>query len=385
MKIYLDNAATTQLDSTVFQEMEPYLFESYGNPSSSHAAGRAARTAIEASRRTIADLLNAAPENIVFTSGGTEADNTAIISTVRSKGIKLVISSKFEHHAVLNTLKYLEQRGEIRVVFLKHDDNGTLSLSHLEQLLAANEKALVSLMHANNELGNLIDIQQVGALCKSAGAIFHSDTVQSICQYQYDTQTLPADFLVASAHKFHGPKGVGFLYARDPKALTPFLHGGAQERGLRSGTENVSGIVGMAKALSLSYANQANHQQHLSELKEKMINNLISKIPGIRFNGNSARKKLSLNNVLNVALPLADSGQDVLSFLDQHEIYASGGSACSAKSNSHVLSALGVSAGLTNIRFSFSRYTTEEELEYTVDLLSGLYVNTALKEMSTIC
>ncbi len=385
MKIYLDNAATTPLSRSVFQAMEPYLFESYGNPSSAHHAGRAARSAIENSRKTIADLLNADPSSIIFTSGGTEADNTAIVSAILANGIRLAITSHFEHHAVLNTLKQLQAKGVIRIVYVKHDESGNLSISHLEQLLAANEKAFVSLMHGNNEIGNLNDIHQIAELCQSFGAIFHTDTVQSICQYQYDTKRLKADFLVGSAHKFHGPKGVGFLYARNPETLLPFINGGAQEKGLRSGTENVSGIVGLAKALSLAYSDLAQHQQHISNIKEKMINNLLSKIPGIRFNGNSASRKLSLATVLSVALPNPENGQSALTFLDQHDIYASGGSACSSKSSSHVLTALGLETGQTNIRFSFSRYTTEQEVDRAVERLSSLYVRAALREMTAIC
>ena len=385
MKIYLDNAATTPLSRDVFQAMEPYLFESYGNPSSAHYAGRTARSAIENSRKTIAELLNADPKSIIFTSGGTEADNTAIISSIHSNGIRLAITSHFEHHAVLNTLKKLQNEGLIKIIYVKHDERGNLSISHLEQLLAANEKAFVSLMHGNNEIGNLNDIHQIAELCQSFGAIFHTDTVQSIYQYQYDTKSLSADFLVGSAHKFHGPKGVGFLYARHPEALLPFINGGSQESGLRGGTENVSGIVGLAKALSLAYSELNKQQQHIANIKEKMINNLLSKIPGVSFNGNSASKKTSLATVLNVALPDPESGHSVLSFLDQHNIYASGGSACSSKSSSHVLNALGLASGQTYIRFSFSRYTTEQEVTQAVERLSSLYVKAALREMTAVC
>jgi cysteine desulfurase len=385
MKVYLDNAATTTLSRSVFEAMEPYLFEHFGNPSSSHQQGIVARTAIEQSRKTIADLLNTSPASIIFTSGGTEADNTAITSAIRVNGIKLAITSNLEHHAVLNTLKQLEQNGEIRVLYLKHDEKGNLSAAHLERLLAANERAFVSLMHGNNEIGNLNNIHQFAEVCQSYGAIFHSDTVQSIYQFSYDTQVLKADFLVGSAHKFHGPKGVGFLYARQPELITPLINGGSQERGLRSGTENVSGIVGMAKALSLAHANLQGHQEQLTNLKEQMINKLISRIPGIRFNGNSGNKKLSLPSVLSVAIPAGDNGQSPLSYLDQHQIYASGGSACSSKSVSHVLNAIGTDPGQHTIRFSFSAFTTEAEIDFAVEKLSNLFVKTALNEMHVLC
>ncbi|MBE9598058.1 cysteine desulfurase family protein [Pedobacter sp. MC2016-24] len=385
MKVYLDNAATTTLSRTVFQAMEPYLFEHFGNPSSAHQQGRAARSAIETSRATIASLLNTTPDTIIFTSGGTEADNLAIISAIRAHGIKLAITSNLEHHAVLNTLKQLEKAGEIQLLYLKHDARGNISVAQLERLLEANDKAFVSLMHGNNEIGNLNDIHQFAEVCKSYGAIFHSDTVQSIYQYQYDTQLLKADFLVGSAHKFHGPKGVGFLYARNPEIIRPLINGGAQERGLRSGTENVSGIVGLAEALNLAQSNLQHHQQHVSNLKEKMINDLISKIPGIKFNGNSGNKRLSLPSVLSVSIPTADNGQSPLSYLDQHQIYASGGSACSSKSVSHVLNAIGTDSSQHTIRFSFSTLTTAEEIEYAVDKLSGLFVKSALKEVHVMC
>ncbi|MHA4895482.1 cysteine desulfurase family protein [Pedobacter sp. PWIIR3] len=385
MKIYLDNAATTSLSRDVFNAMEPYLFESYGNPSSSHYEGRAAKVAIEQSRKTIADLLNADPKSIIFTSGGTEADNTAIVSAIRANGIKVAITSQLEHHAVLNTLKQLEKSGTIKLFFVKNDDQGALSIPHLQVLLEKNESAFVSLMHANNEIGNLNDIHQIAEVCQSFGAIFHTDTVQSICQYQYNTKLLRADFLVGSAHKFHGPKGIGFLYARNPERLIPMLNGGAQERGLRSGTENVSSIVGLAKALELAYTNLSQHHQHFINVKGKMINDLLSKIPGIKFNGHSASKQQSLATVLSVSLPNPENGQSVLSYLDHHGICASGGSACSSRSSSHVLSALGLANKQTNIRFSFSRYTTEDEVSEAVDRLASLYVKDALREISSVC
>jgi cysteine desulfurase len=387
MRIYLDNAATTPLSREVFRAMEPYFFENFGNPSSSHHHGKAARTAIEQSRRIIADLLNARPEQIIFTSGGTEADNTAIVSAIRSQGIRIAITTAFEHPAVLNPLRALQRSGEIKIIYLRHDEKGNLSLSHLDQLLAAHGKAFVSVMHGNNEIGNLNDIQEIAACCKSYGAIFHTDTVQTMGQYRFDTQNLGADFLVGSAHKFHGPKGIGFLYKKDLDPIAPLILGGSQEKGQRSGTENVSGIIGLAKALELSYTNSSAYQPHLRHLKNKMIYNLINRIPGIRFNGNTANEKLSLSTVLSVSLPEAPDGRSPLLYLDQQEISASGGSACSSNSGtgSHVLSALGVEPDRTTIRFSFSRYNTIEEIDDVVDRLASLYVKETLHELSAVC
>lgn len=382
MRIYLDNAATTPLNREVFLAMEPYLFENFGNPSSSHFHGRSARVAIEQSRGIIADLLNAAPGNIVFTSGGSEADNTAILSGIRTNQIRLAITTPFEHHAVLHTLKALERNGEIRILYLKHDERGNISLSHLEQLLAANERAFVSVMHGNNEIGNLNDIGSVAAVCRTYRAVFHSDTVQSMGQYRYDTQSLNVDFLVGSAHKFHGPKGAGFLYRNIAHELQPLINGGAQEYRQRAGTENVTGIVGLAKALEIAYRNQSAHQKHLVKLKERMIFKLTDKIQGISFNGNSAQHEGTLNSVLSVSLPELVNGISPLHYLDQHQISASGGSACNSHSGtgSHVLSALGYDFSRPTLRFSFSRYNTEEEIDYAVEKLAGLYVKQAFPE-----
>jgi cysteine desulfurase len=375
MKIYLDNAATTPLSIDVFQAMQPYFFENFGNPSSAHHCGRDAKTAVEKSRKVIAELLNTTPEHIIFTSGGTEADNTAILSAIRENQIKLAITTPFEHHAVLNTLKNLQQNGEIKLVFLEHDDRGNLSLSHLEQLLAAGEKAFVSVMHGNNEVGNLNNIDEIAEVCSKYSAVFHSDTVQTMGQYVYDTQKLKADFLVGSAHKFHGPKGAGFLYKRSSAAIRPFINGGAQESSQRSGTENVTGIVGLAKALEIAYENRDAYQKHIGTLKERMIFRLSNSIPGVKFNGNSALQNLSLSTVLSAAIPQTLTGASPLDYLDIFQICASGGSACSSHSatGSHVLGALGTDPARSTIRFSFSRYNTAEEVDYVVDKLADLF------------
>jgi cysteine desulfurase len=383
MRIYLDNAATTPLSKEVFQAMEPYIFENFGNPSSSHSHGRQARTAIEASRKIIADLLNTSPAQIIFTSGGTEADNTAIRSTIRSQDIKRAITTRLEHHAVLHTLEDLQKNGEITLVYLKHDSRGNIAVGELEQLLSAGEKAFVSIMHGNNEIGNLNDIHGFGELCCRYGAIFHTDTVQTMGQYRYDTQQLKADFLVGSAHKFHGPKGVGFLYRKAGDKLTPFITGGAQERGQRSGTENVSGIVGLAKALEISYADASSNQQQIGRLKQKLIRDLRSTLPDIRFNGNSAELH-SLKTVLSVSLPEHASFQSPITYLDQHDICVSGGSACTSGSGSHVLGALGNNSGRSTIRFSFSKFNTEQEVDQVVGQLAKLYQTNSFAGMRAV-
>lgn len=387
MRIYLDNAATTPLSREVFQAMEPYLFEQYGNPSSTHYHGREARIAVERSRSTIASLLNTAPDHIIFTSGGTEADNTAILSAIRGHQIKHAVTTPFEHHAVLNTLKTLQRNGEISLTYLNHDEKGNLYLSHLEELLAKNEKTFVSVMHGNNEIGNLNNIDHIAEVCCRYGAIFHSDTVQSMGQYRYDTQSLKADFLVGSAHKFHGPKGAGFLYRRSADHISPFINGGSQEKGQRSGTENITGIVGLAKALELAYTNIDSYQNHISKLKERMIYKLLNRIPGIKFNGNSAQKDLSLSTILSVSVPDLETGISPLVYLDQQEISASGGSACTSRSTSgsHVLSALGDDFERSTLRFSFSRNNTEEEIDYVVEKLANLFIKEALTEMRAVC
>lgn len=384
MRIYLDNAATTPLSREVFQAMEPYFFDNFGNPSSTHYLGRQTRTAIAHSRGIIADLLNTSPDHILFTSGGTEADNTAILSAIHANDIKLAITTPFEHHAVLNTLKALQRSGKIRLVYLKHDKSGNLSVSHLDQLLAANERAFVSVMHGNNEIGNLNDIDEIAEICSNYNAIFHSDTVQTMGQYKYNTQQLKADFLVGSAHKFHGPKGIGFLYKRSVELLRPVINGGAQEQGQRSGTENVAGIVGLAKALEVAYRNRDFNQTYIGNLKERLIYKLTNKIPEIRFNGNSAHKGASLSTVLSISLP--DTDVSPLIYLDQHQICASGGSACNSRSgkSSHVLSALGTDVDRSTIRFSFSRYNTAEEIDYTADKLADLFVKEIVSEIEVV-
>lgn len=373
MSIYLDNAATTQLDREVFDEMTPYLLQNFGNPSSHHVHGRVVKNAIENARETIANLLNASPNEIVFTSGGTEADNTAILSSVRSHQIKHVITTPFEHHAVLHTLEVLQNNGEIKLSFIDTDNRGNLDINHLDNLLKSNTRSLVSVMHANNEIGNLNNIELIGEVCKSRGALFHSDTVQTMGHYRHDLSKLKTHFIAASAHKFHGPKGVGFIYCRDGVQLSQLLHGGSQERKQRAGTENIHGIIGLAKALEIAYRDIDEHRVYIQQLKNRMIAKLQEQIGDVQFNGNSAIADKSLYTVLSASLPVNHASGDLLTYLDQNNISVSGGSACSTGSASHVLQAIGADTFRNTIRFSFSKFNTAEEIDYTVEKLSALY------------
>jgi cysteine desulfurase len=364
-KIYLDNAATTPLDPIVLETMLPYFTEFFGNPSSIHTFGRKTKSAIENARKLIASLLHTSPGEIFFTSGGTEADNMAIIQSVETLGVKHVVSSRVEHHAVLHTLDYLEKAEKITVTYLANDDKGVIDVESLSDILSKNPKTLVSLMHGNNEIGNLVDLKKVGEICKAHGALFHSDTVQTMGHYPFNLQEIPMNFLVGAAHKFHGPKGVGFLYINAENKINPILHGGSQERNMRGGTENLYGIVGMAKALELALSEQESHQKHILDLKKTLKEKLEANIPGISFNGLSAEMDASLYTVLNVRFPAHKDNEMLLFNLDIEGIACSGGSACSSGTDvgSHVLGALNVPVDTANIRFSFSRFTTHEEIE----------------------
>lgn len=375
MRVYLDNAATTPVDAEVFETMKPYFTSIFGNPSSIHTHGREAKAAIEKSRKTVADLLNTSPSEIFFTSGGTEADNTAIRCSVNALGIGHCITSRIEHHAVLHTMELLEKQGKIKLSYVNLSDNGHIDYDHLDELLRQNDKSLVSLMHANNEIANLTDISRVGEMCREYDAVFHSDTVQTMAHYQHDLQQLNAQCIVGSAHKFHGPKGVGFLYINREHKIDPFIFGGAQERNMRGGTENVCGIIGLAKALEIAYANMAQHRKHIEGLKTRMIASLQDAIPGVSFNGDCINSDRALYTVLNVCLPESDNNEMLLFNLDINKISASGGSACSSGSNvgSHVLTALNTDPNRGAIRFSFSKYNTVKEIDYTVEKLAEFY------------
>ncbi len=372
-RIYLDNAATTPLDPEVLEAMLPLMTENFGNPSSIHAHGREVRSMIEKSRKNIANLLNTSPSEIFFTSGGTEADNTAIYGSIESLGIRHVIASPIEHHAVLHTLGFLEKQSKIEFSMLEIDAKGNINYEQLSDLLRSKPRSLVSLMHGNNEIGNLLDIELVGNLCEEYKAIFHSDTVQTMGFYKHDLQQLNVDFIVGAGHKFHGPKGVGFLYINAKNKIQPFVHGGAQERNMRGGTENIYGIVGIAKALEIAYQEMEANRQHIEGLKLRMIDKL-NNIEGIAFNGESGNMDKSAYKVLNVSLPPSEDNDMLLFNLDIARISCSGGSACASGTNigSHVLDALNIDPARGNIRFSFSKYNTIEEIDYAVETVERI-------------
>lgn len=375
MRVYFDNAATTPLAPEVIEEMLPYLHTHFGNPSSVHSHGRETRSAIEKARKKVAHLLNTSPSELFFTSGGTEADNFAITSSIETFGIQHAITSPIEHHAVLHTLEHLAQAGKVKLTLLEVDNKGNINYEQLEDLLRNNPKSLVSLMHANNEIGNLLDLERVGNLCREHKSLFHCDTVQTMGHYQHDLQKLPVDFIVGAGHKFHGPKGVGFLYMRAESKIHPMIYGGAQERNMRGGTENLYGIIGIAKALELAYHDMEAHQNHVIALKKYFIERLKDTIEGIEFNGESGDLEKSLYTVLSVSLPPTEIGDMLLFNLDIARVSASGGSACSSGSEigSHVLRAIGANKERANVRFSFSRYNTIEEVDYTVQKLQEMF------------
>lgn len=373
-RVYLDNAATTPLDKEVMKAMVEVMEQSYGNPSSIHAHGREVRTIVEKARKNVANLLHTAPANIFFTSGGTEADNTAIRSAIQDLGITHAITSKIEHHAVGHTLEMLEKTGKIKLSYVNIDSKGNIDFTHLEELLSKTDKSLVSLMHANNEIATITDIERVGELCEQYGAIFHCDTVQTMGHYAFDVSKLKVHFVVCSAHKLHGPKGVGFLYVNPSIKINPMIYGGSQERNMRGGTENVYGIAGLSKALSIAHEHMQDHQEHIQSLKTYMMEQLKAAIPNIHFNGETAADK-SLYTVLSVCFPEMDMADMLLFNLDINGISASGGSACSSGTDigSHVLTAIGADANRPSVRFSFSKLNTKEEIDYVVEKVKEVY------------
>ncbi len=372
-KIYLDNAATTALDREVLEAMMPYMTEHFGNPSSIHGFGRQTRAAIEGARKTIAKLLNVSPSEIFFTSGGTEANNLAIQKTIADLRITHAISSPIEHHAVGHTLEHLGHEGKIKLSYVKLKKDGHVDLEDLERLLGSTERSFVSLMHANNEIGNLLPLKRVGELCAKYDAVFHSDTVQTMGHYAMDLKDLKVHFVNCAAHKFHGPKGVGFIYINSAMKISPLIHGGSQERNMRGGTENLYGIVGLAKALEIAYRDMKEHQQHIQGIKTYMIEQLENSIPGVIFNGDA--KGSSLYTVLNVCFPHTPQAEMFLFNLDIAGIAASGGSACTSGSNvgSHVLRAIGADMTRPSVRFSFSKHTAKDEIDYTVSKLKDMF------------
>ena len=377
MKVYLDNAATTSIAKEVITEIEPYLSTYFGNPSSTHSFGRKTKNAIEISRKKIADYINAENSEIIFTSGGTEADNMAMRCAVLDLNVKRIITSKIEHHAVGHTAENLKDSHNIEVVYLKIDKYGNPSIDELKELLKKDVKTLVSLMHANNEIGTLLPIEEVSLLCNNyENVYFHSDTVQTMCHYLLDVKKLKIDFLVCSAHKFHGPKGIGFLYVNKNLHVNPIITGGAQERNHRGGTENLYGIIGLAKAMELAFSNLENHQKHVRELKYYMKDELFEMDSRIIFHGETDLNK-SLYTVLSVGFPKDICNSMLLFSLDIFGIAASGGSACSAGSNkgSHVLAELPDQDKFQTVRFSLCRYNTKGEVDYTLDKIRTIVSN----------
>lgn len=377
MRVYLDNAATTPMASEVIEAMTSVMKNDFGNPSSSHFYGRQVKALLETSRRSIAKHLNCASSEIIFTSGGTEADNMALVSSVNNLGVKRIISSSIEHHAVGHSIESLEKSHSIQFERVKIDEKGHVDLIHLDELLAQNIPTLVSLMHANNEIATLLPLKKVSEICRKYGAFFHSDTVQTIGHYSFDLQEIDIDFITCAAHKFHGPKGIGFLYVNKKNKVESLIHGGAQERGLRGGTENVSGIVGLAAAMDLAYKNILEHQSHLQGLKSYMIDSLLSAFPTITFHGETDPEK-SLYTVLNVCFPKTDKAGMLLFTLDLKGVAVSGGSACTsgASKGSHVLEGINADMTRPNARFSFSRYTTKEEIDYALEQVRIVFEKT---------
>ena len=379
MKVYFDNAATTPMRSEVIQSITQSMTYNYGNPSSIHGFGRTAKSALETARKSIAGYLNCEAQEIIFTSGGTESDNMVLRCAVKNLGVKTIISSRVEHHAVLHVLEDLEREG-VNIRFVDLDQSGSPNLDHLEILLDLDDSLkLVSLMHINNEIGNLLDLDKVGILCKSKGAYFHTDAVQGVGHYLFDLKSQPIDFMAAAAHKFHGPKGIGFSFIRKNRGLDPFILGGPQERGLRAGTESVHNIVGLQKAIEIAYDNLEEERDYILGLKKYFITKLKGLFPEAHFNGLSENLERSSYTLVNVGLPLENSKSQLLDFhLDIKGIACSKGSACQAgaDSGSHVLNNLvrsDIIKKLPSLRFSFTFFNTKDEVDYVIQSLSELH------------
>jgi cysteine desulfurase len=374
MRVYLDNAATTPIAPEVVEAMLPVLKDTFGNPSSTHFYGRNAKALIETSRRTIAKFLNCQASEIIFMSGGTEADNMALHVSVFELGVKRIITTNIEHHAVGHTVESLAHHGHAEMKLVNFDNKGNVDLNYLEEILQDGIPTLVSLMHANNEIATLLPLKKVSEICRKYGAYFHSDTVQTMGHYTFDLQDLDIDFITCAAHKFHGPKGIGFLYVNKKTKVGSFIHGGSQERGLRGGTENIYGIVGLTKAVELAYEDVDGHQKHVQSLKSYMIDKLKELFPDVDFHGEIDPEK-SLYTVLNVCLPKTDKAGMLLFTLDLKGVAVSGGSACTsgATKGSHVLEGINADTSRPNVRFSFSRYTTKEEIDFALEQLKSVY------------
>lgn len=374
MRIYFDNAATTALDNEVLEAMMPYLTDHFGNPSSIYSYGRETRLALENARKSVAKNLGTKPANIFFTSGGTESNNTAIAAALRDLNCTHIITSPIEHHAVLHTVEHYCHCNKVSHSFVQLSPEGLVDYDDLARQLheqtAAGKKCLVSLMHANNEIGVILDIDRVGALCKTHGAVFHSDCVQTVAHYPLNLSQLPVHFISAASHKFHGPKGVGILYVSDEVSIKPFIFGGGQERNMRAGTENVYGIVGFAKALEIALRDYERDSAYIKEVKAYMKAGLQAAIPGVGFNDTAD----SLYTVLSVCFPKTPNSDFLLMSLDMANVCVSGGSACSsgADAGSHVIRALQRANDCTTIRFSFSKYNTKQEVDAVIEKLKEM-------------
>ena len=372
--VYFDNAATTPISAEVIDVISEIMKNNFGNPSSSHSFGRSSKVLLEKSRKTIASYLNVSASEIIFTSGGTEADNLVLNSAVKDLDVTHIIISKIEHHAVLHTVEKLQRDFNIKVSYVKLDEFGNIDFKHLENLLQIKAKTLVSLMHVNNEIGNILDIKRVADLCKLNNALFHSDAVQSVGHYKMDLQDIPVDFLAASAHKFYGPKGVGFAFVRKNSGLRPLITGGEQERGLRAGTESIHNIVGMEVALKNAYDNLDKETGYVKELKQYFIDGIKKAIPEVKFNGGSYSLVKSTYTLVNICLPIALEKSAMLLFqLDLKGIACSKGSACQSGSSegSHVLSEIQDDSHkiFPSVRFSFSHNNKKEEVDYLIETL----------------
>jgi cysteine desulfurase len=374
-RIYLDHAASTPLHPQVIHLMHEAMLSNYGNPSSIHSEGRTSRALIEKARKSMANHFNCSIGEIFFTSGATESSNMIIQGAVSGLGVQTIITAATEHHAVLHTIEVLDKEGKIKVIYLPLDNEGNPSIISLEEHLSnqENKKVLVSLMHSNNETGSLLDWESVGAICQKYDALFHSDTVQSVGFYDIDLQNIPVHFIVGSAHKFNGPKGVGFVYIRNENAIPPFQHGGSQERNMRGGTENLLGIVGMALALDLAMSEKSERFAHLEKLKLQLFNGLKDVIPGIQINGPGLEN--SHPKILNIGFPPNPKATMILFNLDIEGISASGGSACSSGTDtgSHVLRAIHPENQHISVRFSFSHLNTSSEVDKVIEIISNIY------------
>ena len=374
MEVYFDNAATTRIRHEVVDEIKNCLLETYGNPSSTHSFGRSAKSKLENARKVIASYLNALPQEIIFTSGGTESDNMLIRCSVKDMGVTTIISSRIEHHAVLHTLDDLESTG-INIKYVKTNNKGQVDFQDLERLLKEdNSKKLVTLMYVNNEIGTILDLERVGLLCKELNALFHTDAVQGVAHFNIDVEKYNIDFLSAAAHKFHGPKGVGFSYVKKNTGINPFIRGGSQERGLRAGTEALPNIIGMEKAISLSYDNLNKEKVYIQSIKDYFIKSIKKIFPNVQFNGCSSDSEESTYTLINIAIPVIKEKASLLDFqLDLKGIACSKGSACQSGSNqgSHVLKEVqGENKNdWPSLRFSFSSYNSKKEVDYLMGIL----------------